>query len=147
VLKIPAGYSVHDCYRDIHTFLVEGLRALGCRELEFEKSQPDLKSFYENQTLSVSCFASAARYEIEYKRRKLVGSAQHNSNGILLQHGSILIGDGHEQLADVANLKSDKERQILKRYILKHSATIEEVLGRHTDYHEVAEAIKSVFIK
>lgn len=147
VLKIPDGWNVHDCYREIHTFLVDGLRRLGCEELEFEKSQPDLKSFYENQTLSVSCFASAARYEIEYKGRKLVGSAQHNYNGVLLQHGSILIGEGHEQLSEIANLKSDKERQILKRYILKHSATIEEILGRKVDYSEVAEAIKSVFIK
>jgi lipoate-protein ligase A len=146
VLKIPQGWSVHDCYREIHTFLVDGLRHLGCDKLEFEKSQPDLKSFYENQTLSVSCFASSARYEIEYKRRKLVGSAQHNYNGVLLQHGSILIGEGHEQLSDVANLKSDKEHQILKRYILKHSSTIEEILGKKVEYQEVADAIKSVFI-
>jgi lipoate-protein ligase A len=122
------------------------LRRYGCEELEFEKSQPDLKSFYENRNLSVSCFASAARYEIEYKGRKLVGSAQHNYNGVLLQHGSILIGAGHEQLSDVANLKSDKERQILKRYILKHSATIEEITGREAKFDEVAEAIKSVFL-
>ena len=147
VIKIPHDYSVHDCYRDIHTFLVEGLRNIGCQGLEFEKSQPNLKSFYENQTLSVSCFASAARYEIEYKGRKLVGSAQHNYNGVLLQHGSILIGEGHEQLSDVANLKSDKERQILRRYILKHSSTIEEILERKVEYEEVAEGIKSVFIK
>ena len=145
VLKIPDGWSVHDCYREIHTFLVDGLRRLGCKELEFEKSQPDFKSFYENQTLSVSCFASAARYEIEYKGRKLVGSAQHNYNGVMLQHGSILISEGHEQLSEVANLKSDKERQILKRYILKHSSTIEEILGRQVKYSEVANAIKSVF--
>jgi lipoate-protein ligase A len=146
VLKIPDGYSVHDCYRELHTILVEGLRRYGCEGLEFEKSQPDLKSFYENRNLSVSCFASAARYEIEYKGRKLVGSAQHNYNGVLLQHGSILIGAGHEQLSDVANLKSDKERQILKRYILKHSATIEEITGREAKFDEVAEAIKSVFL-
>jgi len=145
VLKIPNGYNVHDCYRDIHTFLLTGLQKLGCTELHFEKSQPDLKNFYQNRNLSLSCFASAARYEIEYKGRKLVGSAQHNYNGVLLQHGSILLGKGHEQLSDVANLKSDKERQILKRYILNHSTTIENILNRKVEYEEVAKAIKSLF--
>ena len=145
VLKIPEGYSIHDCYRDIHTFLLEGLQKLGCTELEFEKSQPDLKSFYKNRNLSLSCFASTARYEIEYNNRKLVGSAQHNYNGVLLQHGSILLAKGHEQLSEVANLKSDKERQILKRYILNHSTTIEEILNRKVKYEVAANAIKSLF--
>lgn len=144
VLKIPKDSNIHDCYRMIHQLLVEGLKELGCKELDFEKSQPNFKEFYENKTLSVSCFASTARYEIEYKRRKLVGSAQHNYNGVLLQHGSILLGPGHEQIADVANLNSDKERQILRRYILGHSSSIEEILGRKVTYQECAEAIIKV---
>jgi len=144
VMRIPKGYSIHDCYRDIHQLLVDGFRELGCKDLDYEKSQPDFKEFYENKTLSVSCFASTARYEIEYKGRKLVGSAQHNYNGVLLQHGSILLGPGHEQIAEAANLNSDKERQILRRYILGHSSTIEEVLGREISYAECAEAIKKV---
>ena len=144
VLKIPDKFTVHDVYKEIHTILLEGLKQLGCDSLDFGKSQADFKNFYQNKTLSVSCFASTARYEIEYQGRKLVGSAQHNYNGVLLQHGSILIGPGHEKIADVANLKSEEDRQVLKRYILKHSATINEVADRELTYDECSQSIKSV---
>jgi lipoate-protein ligase A len=124
-----------------------GLKRLGCEMLDFEKSQPNFNDFYQNKTLSVSCFASTARYEIEFEGRKLVGSAQHNYNGILLQHGSILIGAGHERIADVANLKSDEERQILRRYILKHSSTISEVLNKNVTYDECSKAFYKEIIE
>ncbi len=39
-----------------------------------------------------SCFASAARWEVAARGRKIVGSAQRRWSDAVLQHGSILIG-------------------------------------------------------
>lgn len=144
VTSIRSGFNVHDLYRIIHLILLEALQGIGCMELDFEKSQPNFNEFYQNKTLSVSCFASSARFEIELNNKKLVGSAQHKYNDILLQHGSILIGSGHEQISDVANLNSEQERQILRNYILNHSITIEDILNREVSYDECAESIKNV---
>lgn len=144
VTRIKSGLNVHDLYRMIHYILLEALQGIGCKELDFEKSQPNFNEFYQNKTLSVSCFASSARFEIELNNRKLVGSAQHKYNDILLQHGSILIGSGHEQISNVVNLNSEHERQILRNYILNHSITIEDILNRKVSYDECAQSIKHV---
>lgn len=47
---------------------------------------------------SQPCFGSVARSEIVVDGRKLVGSAQHRAKGVVLQHGSILIGPMHAQI-------------------------------------------------
>jgi lipoate-protein ligase A len=146
VLDIPKGMTVQDVYREIHLIIINSLKTLGADSLDFEKSQADFLNFYKNKTLSMSCFASSARYEVEYEGRKIVGSAQRTFNNTLLQHGSILIGKGHEQIAELANLKSEQERSILKNFIIKHSATIEEILGRNVEYKECEKAISSVIL-
>ncbi len=146
VLNIPKGMTVQDAYRDIHMIIISSLRRMGADSLDFEKSQADFLDFYKNKTLSMSCFASSARYEVEYEGRKIVGSAQKTYNNTLLQHGSILIGQGHEQIAEIANLQSAKERSILRNFIIKHSATIEEILGRNVEYTECENAISSVIL-
>lgn len=146
VLNIPPGMTVQDVYREIHMIIIYSLRSLGADSLDFEKAQADFLSFYKDRTLSMSCFASSARYEVEYEGRKIVGSAQRVYNNTLLQHGSILIGKGHEQIAEIANLKSEKEREILRNFIIKHSATIEEILRRNIDFDECEKAISSVFL-
>jgi lipoate-protein ligase A len=46
------------------------------------------------------CFASTARHEVVLAGRKLVGSAQRRTARALLQQGSILLGPGHERLAE-----------------------------------------------
>jgi len=141
VLPMSEGYSVHDIYREIHIVLLNALKNLGCENLDFEKSQPDFRDIYKREALSVSCFASSARFEIESNGRKLVGSAQRLYGNTLLQHGSILIRQGHEQLAYVSNVKNEEAVKTLSDYILKHSTTIEELSGRSITYEECAYSI------
>ena len=51
---------------------------------------------------AVACFATTSRHEIVLEGRKLVGSAQRRTATALLQQGSVLLGEGHHRLADVA---------------------------------------------
>jgi lipoate-protein ligase A len=100
---MPAGRkSILRVYNEISTALVRGLALYGV-EVSLQKSQPDFAKEYRSSS-SIPCFASSARYEIEWKGRKLVGSAQRRFSGaggdVVLQHGSILCGDAHVRLAD-----------------------------------------------
>ncbi|MGA2298667.1 MAG: hypothetical protein ABSG15_14060 [FCB group bacterium] len=118
VLKMPDDKTVHDVYREIHLILLGGLKKLGCTGLEFVQSQKDLGNFYKQSGMSVSCFASSAKYEISWNNRKVIGSAQRLFGKTLLQHGSILL-----------------------EYIQSHSITIEEICGKEISYVECLNAM------
>lgn len=142
VMNLPDGMTAHDAYREIHIILQRGFNNLGCT-LEFEKSQPDFRTLYKDSGSSMACFASSARWEIAHQGRKIVGSAQRVFGRTLLQHGSILLGAGSEQIADVAAIKEEK-RDILKKFLLSHSSTLEEAAQRPIDYSECVEALIKV---
>lgn len=136
VCKIKPELKPQDVYREIHIFLVKGLRKLGVNDLSFEKSQPDFKDFYKRETASISCFASSARYEIEWHGKKIVGSAQRVIGNTLLQHGSILLGKGYELLAEVANLPNNDAREHMRNYIKSHSISLSEIVGKEIEYSQ-----------
>ncbi len=141
VVRMDAAGTAHDFYRELHQLLISALEAICPGQLEFEKSQPDFRDFYKSSQMSVSCFASSARYEVVWRGRKLIGSAQRLYGDVLLQHGSILLGSGHERLADVVSGKDEPARNMLKEYIMGHSATLEQVCGRAVTYDECRHAI------
>jgi lipoate-protein ligase A len=144
VMIMPEGKTVQDIYRDIHLYFLESFRKIGINGLEFEKSQANFREFYKNNDSSVSCFASSARYEIAYNNRKVIGSAQRLFGKVLLQHGSILISKGHEQLADIISNADSEKKLKLKNWIIEHSATLEDVASRKLSFQECANAILSL---
>jgi lipoate-protein ligase A len=144
VCRLEDGYSQHDAYRDIHVFLLDAFIKAGCTDLDFERSQPDFRKLYKESGMSVSCFASSARYEVTYKGRKVVGSAQRLYGDVLLQHGSILLDSGHEQLAYVSANKSDRSKEVLRQFIEHHSATLSEAANKPISYYEVSNVISSI---
>jgi lipoate-protein ligase A len=144
VLNIDSNKNAHDYYRDIHLLLLKAFQNFGCCELDFQRTQSDFRKVYRQEELSVSCFTSSARYEISFKGRKIVGSAQRLFSRTLLQHGSILLGPGHLRLASLLKTDSEKKRNALFDYTKFHSATLEEACGRKISFEEGAEAIKGV---
>ncbi|KKR41431.1 MAG: hypothetical protein A2X61_13920 [Ignavibacteria bacterium GWB2_35_12] len=144
VLNLPDGMTIHDIYREIHTILLNAFISIGCMNIGFEKTQTDFREHYKSSGMSVSCFTSSARYEIEYEGRKVVGSAQRLFGKTLLQHGSILLSSGHEQIADVIKANSKSERDKLKEYILNHSGTLEESAGREISFDECRKSIYKI---
>lgn len=85
------GSSLHESYMKINEALVLFLQRLGLSvEVSGGESREDMRSLV--------CFKSAGRHEIRVGGRKLVGSAQRRTQGVFLQHGSILTGKRHLQL-------------------------------------------------
>lgn len=137
--------TIHDVYRDVHILLLRALHRLGATMLDFEKKQPDFRAHYKSGSVAMPCFASSARHEIVHGTRKVVGSAQKLYGNVVLQHGSILLGAGHERLADILNLSSDQEREHIRQTIRERSATLEKVLGRQISFDECANAVLATF--
>jgi len=88
------GDSLHSTYQKINLALLSFLHAL---HLEAEVSDGESRTEAEG----LVCFRSSGKHEIKVDGRKLIGSAQRRTNGVFLQHGSILAGPRHLGLPEL----------------------------------------------
>ena len=107
---LKSDQPIHELYRDISLAIINGLKLLGTefKYLAFTKETPDLHKLIKTGMYNL-CFNSAIKNEINYKGKKLVGSAQRKFGDIVLQHGSILIGDHHKNIVNYLNISSDEK--------------------------------------
>ncbi len=148
VVLYSEGRSIHEMYAEISNALALGLQYLGA-EINFQKHQPDFSSLYKSQS-SIPCFSSSARFEILHGEKKLVGSAQRrysstNLPEVVLQHGSILIGEEHQLLAELLSVEDDSILAKIKNDITEHTTTLNSILQRKIGFEETASAIKLGF--
>jgi lipoyl(octanoyl) transferase len=141
------GLSVRESYNLISTALVEGLRKI-CADLELSQSSADFRKLFHDPS-AIPCFSTSAVYEVEWHRKKLVGSAQHRfasplGGDTLLQHGSILIGDFHKRIVDYLNIDEEMKRRTIAD-LDSHTITLAEILNRQVDSKEIKDAVKAGF--
>lgn len=146
-VAMPSGGSgVHVTYAAITEGLRCGLERLGARGLEFSRSQPDFRRHYELDD-SASCFSASALNELTWQGRKLLGSAQRRYGGVLLQHGSLLLGDAHLQIIDILHPDADSDRRAaLRTRLAERTATLRDILGPELpNFTRVADALVGGF--
>jgi lipoate-protein ligase A len=123
-----SGAGVHETYARISEALRAGLADVGAH-VEFERSQPDFRTHYDQED-SESCFSASALNELVWNGRKLVGSAQRRYGPVLLQHGSLLLGDAHLEIIDFLFARADTDRRVaMKRRLASRTTTLREILG------------------
>ncbi len=115
---IPADVS--GSYDLICRAVIDGLQALGIDV----QTRSDAAARSGNRAVSKQrepffCFARPSKYDIVYKGKKLVGSAQRRKNGILLHHGSILL-DGEQNPETSIGVNSTLGRQVGFKEISKN---------------------------
>ena len=142
------GENINDAYREISRALISGLHLLGA-DVQYAMASPNLPQFYRSRT-SIPCFASSTRYEIQYRGKKLVGSAQRRfaaSGGdeVVLQHGSILLGPVHRRLSEFVRAESEEIRAALRESLETKTTELDSVLGRNVSFDEVALALRKGF--
>lgn len=142
VVMKTGGMSVRDSYNLISSALVKGLRIIGA-DLELSQSSADFQRLFRDPS-TIPCFSTSAVYEVEHKGRKLVGSAQHRFGDVLLQHGSILLGDFHEHILKYLRV-DDALREKTRNDLETHTVTLNEILARSVDRAEIIEAVKDGF--
>ena len=145
---MPSGRkSVLEVYNEISAALVRGLALYGV-DVALEKSQPDFAEEYRSSS-SIPCFTSSARYEIEWRGRKLVGSAQRRFSGpagdVVLQHGSILCGDAHLRLADYLAAPVAEARGRILAALRQRTADLRMITGGPVDMDLLGGCIRRGF--
>lgn len=126
--------TVIESYLKISQALLEGLRAVGI--------PAEMVAHGEMEGLgSSACFDAPSWYELVVDGRKLVGSAQVRKDGILLQHGSIILQFDAELLFDVLNFSSEEMRQRLLRGFKRKACALDEVWTRPVTVAELERAI------
>lgn len=134
------GGNINEAYRRISEGLLAGIRALGVNAtFEFRRqTQPSPRG----KELTAPCFTSTAQYEVKFKGRKLIGSAQQRIGTMLLQHGSLLLGPEHKQIVDL--LPGDKPglKKRFARELDRHTISLSEALASPIDFDTAATAIR-----
>lgn len=147
VVMYAGRRSVLQVYNEISSALVAGLRLFGV-DVSLQKSQPNFVDRYRHAS-SIPCFTASARYEIEWRDRKLVGSAQRRfSDGerdVVLQHGSILCGPAHKRLAEYLRVADSQVLAQVRKEMAEKTVDLSEILGRAVDMGRLEECIRAGF--
>jgi len=96
VAPLDAFGGLREAYLTINRALADAIRALGV-PVDVAGDRGSVAGAVEPLDAG-ACFQSPARGEIVVAGRKLVGSAQARLEGVLLQHGSILLGGEQRRL-------------------------------------------------
>lgn len=145
IYPLTSEFTPKKIYREINIALREGLinYNLLLNDLELEHNQPHFPSFYK-ENKSTLCFAASAMNEINFKGKKVVGSAQRKIGDVVLQHGSILCGDFHKRLIEYLELSSDHKEEI-KSELDEKTTELETILGEEIDYDKLSLSVKKGF--
>ncbi|UCE17483.1 MAG: lipoate--protein ligase family protein [Gemmatimonadota bacterium] len=128
------GGTITETYRRIGLALICGLKHVGL--------EANLHRATSIGRHNPSCFSSAGRYEIVYRGKKLIGSAQRRLDGVILQHGSLLTGSGYRDLARF--LRSDGPPTPVGTS-MGQVTTLSEVLGDKPQFDTICDALRRGF--
>ena len=145
VYPIESTTSAKNIYNEINLALRKGLIEFdsGLSEIDLEHTQPDFKEFYKSDAGGI-CFAVSAKSELNYRGKKIVGSAQRKIGNVILQHGSILCGEFHKKIVDYLNVDELKKYNILSE-ISNTTIDLKTALNYEIDYSKLAAAILKGF--
>ncbi|MFZ5901694.1 MAG: lipoate--protein ligase family protein [Bacillota bacterium] len=132
--------SVVETYRILAAGLVEGLRMLGLPAALVGRDEQNAGE----RGLSAACFDAPSWYEIAVQGRKVVGSAQTRSNGVILQHGSVPIVFDAEKLVQALKLL-EGARSRVHRLLAEKAGGISDFLGYRPTFAEVAGCLTRGF--
>lgn len=147
-LVAPKGYwgeqtSVVEIYRHIGQALVTSLGRLGVGARLSRATAQDVRR--RRLPGRTPCFASAGRYEVMVGGRKVVGSAQRWLGDVVLQHGSVLLGEGHERIAELLPQERAGEGQWAAQRLAEKTATLAALRPGLLSFDEVARALGEGF--
>jgi len=125
-----------ELYNYIHEIFTHVLNNLGYQTiLATNKARmPKIKKF----ATDYPCFTKSAETEVEYKGKKLIGSAQKVYPDSILQHGSILIGKFHENLLKYL-ITTENERYLIKQEINSKTICLNSINNNKINPEQIVE--------
>ncbi len=139
---IAGGDVLMASYREISRGIEAGLAYLGVEAaLGTEGAGPREKA------LPTICFAKAARCDLVAGGRKIVGSAQTRSRGVILQHGSIPLTLDLNDLLAVLPGPANQSLAERRRKVGQAAVGVAELVGRPVGFDELAGAVRLGFAR
>lgn len=135
--------NLTESYSAISLALAEGFKGLGI-DVDFEKGS--LSAAHQRKE-SNPCFSSSSRYELNYQRKKIVGSAQVRKQHALLQHGSILLNHDQGKVVEILPGLDEEQREKLRKYLSKKTISINQILEEKIDFSKAVKSFSKGFIK
>ncbi|MEC9486738.1 MAG: lipoate--protein ligase family protein [Prosthecochloris sp.] len=132
-------YSNADVYRLVHDVLCTGLLDFRVHAV-FCRSDPDFRQHYKTGH-AASCFSASARYELQADGRKLVGSAQRRTGGVLLQHGSLMLTERYRRLHELLVSGHSQTESRQGSVPEESSVSVRELTGRVPSYDELCRSM------
>lgn len=133
--------NVIQSYSEISRALKEGFMRMGM-DVDLEKG--DLSVEHQRQEKN-PCFTSSSRYELKFKNKKIVGSAQVRRKDVILQHGSILLHHDQSKVADILPGLVSEQRDRVRKYLSGKSTSINRNLPEPIDFYLAVEYFKAGF--
>jgi lipoyl(octanoyl) transferase len=118
--------SVTEAYRVLSEGLVLGFRKLGLQAEMVSLATEEDKEKYATAGSS-ACFDSPSWYELVVEGRKVAGSAQTRSKGVVLQHGSILLELDTDLLFSLLRFPNEKVKLRLMESFRRKAVAINDV--------------------
>lgn len=138
---LPGG--VVETYRDLSKGLLAGLRLLGANA-ELSGGEDDPRRVNPGG-FNTACFDTASAYELQIEGRKLAGSAQTRKDGVILQHGAILLDMDVDLLFSLMRLPEGAPREKLMQRFRSKATSMRETLGREVSYDEARDGFSDGF--
>lgn len=124
--------SVAAAYKEICQGLILAFETFDLT-LELGSSKSDYRANYD-------CFRATTNADLQYAGKKMIGSAQLRRKNAVLQHGSILLDQDQNKMAEVyGGTKTEATED-------RH-ANLFEILNRTVSMRELEDAMKSGFSK
>ncbi len=135
--------SIIESYRRLSAGLLRGLERLGVPNLTADRRTslppPAPPAEGRGRGRGPVCFQVPSDYEITVGKRKLVGSAQMRSQGVVLQHGTLPLYGDITRICSLLTVRPDPAR------VHARATTIEEALVSLVTWDEAANALATGF--
>lgn len=136
--------SVTEAYKVISLGLLHGFQNLGLQAEMVSLASEEEKDKYSSPGSS-ACFDSPSWYELVVEGKKVAGSAQTRQKGVILQHGSILLGMDVELLFSLLKFPSERVKERMMESFRQKAVTINEVSSRPISVQEAISAFHKGF--
>jgi lipoate-protein ligase A len=133
--------GVLESYQRLSIALLEGLKRMEIKADAVAKNVAITESMMDNPV----CFEVPSNYEITFKGKKLIGSAQARRKKSVLQHGSLPLSGDLTRIVQVLRYPNDSSRKEAAERLLSHASTVESVLGFKGDWWIASQAMISAF--
>lgn len=134
--------SVLESYQKISSALLKALEIIGINADSKQNKTEDAHHIHDPV-----CFQYPSDYEITFKGKKIIGSAQARKKNGVLQHGTIPLYGDITRIIDVLKFPDYLSKLNTKGQLINRATTIEDSLSQNISWFALADSIREGFIQ